>query len=70
MRRKNTRTAWEIDISGPDGNAFRIMGVVKNWCKQLGWKHKDIIEEMMKGDYEHLLMTVERYFPDVVFLED
>lgn len=25
----------EIDLTGPDGNAFALMGQVKGWCKQM-----------------------------------
>lgn len=25
----------EIDLTGPDGNAFTLMGQVKGWCKQM-----------------------------------
>ena len=26
----------EIDLTGPDGNAYYILGVAKNLCKQVG----------------------------------
>ena len=26
-----------IDLTGPDGNAFALMGMVQNFGRQLGW---------------------------------
>ena len=42
-----------VDLTGPDGNAFALMGLANRLAKQLGFKSPT--EEMMKGDYEHLL---------------
>ncbi len=58
----------EIDLTGPDGNAFALMGHAKNFCKQLDRDSKPIIEDMMAGDYEHLLEVFEREFGDFVTL--
>ena len=43
----------EIDLTGPDGNAYYILGVAKNLCKQVGIDYKPIMDEMMSGDYEN-----------------
>ena len=55
--------------TGPDGNAFVLMGMAKNFAKQLGKDGKAIAEEMMAGDYEHLLFVFDREFGDYVILE-
>lgn len=61
-------TQIEIDLTGPDGNAFSLMGYVKVWSKSLGIDSKPIITDMMSGDYEHLLSVIEKHFGDYVIL--
>jgi hypothetical protein len=56
-----------IDLTGPDGNAFALMGLAKRLAKQLGFKSP--VEEMMQGDYEHLLEVFDKNFGDYVILE-
>jgi len=73
IRSKEERTGpIIIDLTGPDGNAFALMGYAKNFAKQLGWdktKYHDLINEMMSGDYEHLLQVFDREFGTFVILE-
>jgi hypothetical protein len=59
----------EIDLTGPQGNAFVLLGYVKQLGKQLHWdaeKIKKIQDEMMDSDYEHLLAVLDREFGDFV----
>lgn len=58
----------EIDLTGPDGNAFVLMGIAKKLAKLKGIDVVALIEEMMSGDYEHLLAVFEREFGDRVIL--
>ena len=58
-----------IDLTGPDGNAFALMGYAKNFSRQLGIDSKPIIKDMMSGDYEHLLEVFDKYFGAFVILE-
>lgn len=58
----------EIDLTGPDGNAFVLMGIAKNLAKQLKLDGEMITKEMMLGDYEDLLNTMERYFGDHIIM--
>ena len=58
----------EIDLTGPDGNAFVLMGYASKWAKQLGLDSKKIQEEMTSGDYENLIGVIEKYFGDYVTL--
>ena len=58
-----------IDLTGPDGNAFVLLGKATNLAKQLKFDAKKITTEMMEGDYEHLLKTFDRYFGSFVILE-
>lgn len=61
-----------IDLTGPDGNAFVLIGIATKFCRELGWdkaKAQDLINEMIDGDYEHLLGAFDREFGDFVILE-
>ena len=71
MIREKTRNTGPvvIDLTGPDGNAFALMGYANRFAKQLNLNGKEITNEMMQGDYEHLLETFDKYFGSVVILE-
>lgn len=69
IRTKQAPKELVIDLTGPDGNAFVLMGTAVNLAKQLGKDGKAIREEMMAGDYEHLLSVFDREFGDYVILE-
>jgi hypothetical protein len=58
----------EIDLTGPDGNAFALMGHAKKFSRQLGIDSTPIIKDMMSGDYEHLLEVFEENFGSFVTL--
>tara|TARA_Y100000389_G_scaffold84438_1_gene81094 strand:- start:1997 stop:2218 length:222 start_codon:yes stop_codon:yes gene_type:complete len=58
----------EIDLTGPDGNAFALMGYAKNFSRQLGIDSKPIIKDMMSGDYENLIEVFEKNFGEFVTL--
>jgi len=55
-----------VDLTGPDGNAFALMGLASRLAKQLGFKSPTA--EMMEGDYEHLLEVFDKNFGDFVTL--
>lgn len=73
IRQKEERTGpIVIDLTGPDGNAFALIGYAKRFGQQLGWdsgKCQDLVNEMMDGDYEHLLQVFDREFGVFVILE-
>lgn len=61
----------EIDLTGPDGNAFVLMGYARRFGKNLGYddlKIERIIEEMTLTDYEGLIYTFNREFGEFVIL--
>ena len=58
-----------IDITGPDGNAFALMGYASRFARQLGLDGSTITKEMRSGDYENLLQVFDKYFGDYVILE-
>lgn len=59
--RKNEKTV--INLNGPQGNAFYLMGVVqstftKSGARELG---QSIVKQMMEGDYENLIRLFDLY---------
>jgi hypothetical protein len=58
----------EIDLTGPDGNAFVLLGYAKNLAKQLALDSKKIQSEMMAGDYENLIKVFDKHFGEFVTL--
>ena len=56
-----------VDLTGPDGNAFALMGLASRLAKQLGIESPT--DEMMSGDYENLLEVFDKNFGDFVILE-
>lgn len=62
------QTKLEIDLTGPDGNAFVLIGYASKLSKQLGLDSTKVQTEMMGGDYEHLLQTFDKYFGEYVTL--
>jgi hypothetical protein len=58
----------EIDLNGPQGNAFPLMGYATDLAKQLDIDPNKVLDEMQSGDYENLLQVFEKYFGDYVIL--
>lgn len=57
-----------VDLSGPDGNAYVILGYAKNFCKQLDLDFEPIRKEMTSSDYENLIEVFDRYFGEYIDL--
>jgi len=49
-----------IDLSGPHGNVFYIMGRAKVVAMDKGINPVPILEDMRSGDYDHTLDVVEK----------
>ena len=58
-----------IDLTGPDGNAFALLGYADRFAKQLGLDSVTIKAEMMNGDYENLIKVFDEWFGYFVILE-
>ena len=61
-----------IDLTGPDGNAFALMGYARRFARQLGYSKEDqdqLLELMTSGDYENLLEVFDDHFGSFVILE-
>jgi hypothetical protein len=63
IRKKTNKERPLIDLSGPQGNAFYLIAVVDKTFRRSGAPElgQSIIEEMKKGDYEHLVKTFDLY---------
>jgi len=66
IKKKVDNGKIEIDLTGPQGNAYYILGVAKNLCKQVGVDFKPIMDEMTSGDYENLIEVFDKKFGSVV----
>lgn len=70
-QKSSTQYPIIIDLTGPDGNAFALIAYAKRFATQLGWSDRgsSLIDEMMSGDYEHLLEVFDKAFGEYVILE-
>ena len=58
-----------IDLTGPQGNAFFLLGQAEQYARDLGLDGDQIITEMKLGNYENLVAVFDHYFGDYVILE-
>ena len=61
-----------INLDGPEGNAFSLMGSAKYLAREVGYSHDEIdtmITKMTSGDYKKLVKTFDEYFDGYVVLE-
>ena len=68
IKSKKESFGIEIDLTGPQGNAFFLLGTASNLCKQLGYDDKPVLEDMKAGDYENLISVFDKHFGDFVTL--
>jgi len=68
IKSKKQSLGISIDLTGPDGNAFVLIGTASKLAKQLGLDGKAIQAEMMKGDYENLVKVFDKHFGHFVTL--
>ena len=57
-----------IDLTGPEGNAFHLLGLAKKWGDALNMDTSEIISQMRSGDYENLVSVFDKYFGHFVTL--
>ena len=58
----------QLDLTGPDGNAFVLLGHARTLSKHLHLDFKPIQEEMTAGDYDNLVNVFDEYFGEYVDL--
>ena len=59
-----------IDLQGPQGTAFALMGYADDFLRQMGRRDEfnAMRTDMMSGDYNNLLDIFEKNFGDYVTL--
>ena len=69
--KRPTAQKIEIDLRGPEGNAFALMAIANKIGKQLGL-HPDergaINAEMMSSDYDNLIKVMDKHFGDFIIM--
>ena len=71
IKQKPQTTGIEIDLTGPQGNAYSLMGTAKKIGKQIGMSDsyiKEMLDKMMSSDYENLIKVFDDEFGSVVTL--
>ena len=68
--KKSTINDIVIDLTGPDGNVFVLMGYASSIGRKLGMgpETDNIIEDMMSGDYENAVTVFDNAFGDFITL--
>ena len=59
-----------VDLTGPDGNAFALIGMVYEICEEIDRNPNRIVRDMKSGDYENLVEVFKQSFEHLVELED
>ena len=65
---KNGKPSYKvinIDLNGPDGNAFVLLSKAKEWAHSVGMskeKWQDIFNQCTNGDYENLINILNKHF--------
>ena len=58
-------TKPRVKLLGEDGNAFRILGACKKAADKAKWtpdQWKVVRDDMMSGNYDHLLQVATQHF--------
>lgn len=58
----------KLDLTGPDGNAYALMGYAQQFSRQMNIDPEPIIKRMKSGDYENLLKVFDEEFGEFVDL--
>jgi hypothetical protein len=71
IKRKRQSRKIELDLTGPQGNAYVLLGTAQRLMRDLDYSktEEDAIMIMLKaGDYEHLVKTFDECFGEYVDL--
>ena len=68
IKKLKNRSRLEIDLTGPDGNAFALLGYAKGLCASLDMDFKPLKDKMTSGDYENLVKVFDDTFGSFVTL--
>ena len=68
LKKRLNTGKMSIDLTGPEGNAFCLLGYAKKLSRELNFDANVITEEMKQGDYDHLVETFDKHFGEYVTL--
>lgn len=57
-----------IDLTGPEGNAYNLLGLARFLSEMMDKNAEDVVERMKDGDYENLVQVFDQEFGDLVIL--
>ena len=66
--KKSKQREIVIDLTGPDGNVFVLMGYARRFARDLGLDGNKIISKMQSSDYENAVQVFDKYFGSFVIL--
>ena len=61
---KYSEIEMDIDLDGPEGNAFHIISMAKKSMVEIGVSSaeiKEFVKDAMSGDYDHVKHTIEKW---------
>lgn len=59
-----------INLTGPKGNIFYILGLVKKLSKELNYDFNKIHNEVLNGNYTNAIKVIEKYFGEyIIFIK-
>ncbi len=66
MKKECLQRGVEIDLTGPDGNAFSLLGYASRWSfagmQASGRSKAEILDDMQSKDYDHLVEVMDNEF--------
>ena len=72
IRKRVEKFETIINLDGPDGNAFNLIGLAIRIMRDSRMTEEEIspiVKEMKSSDYKNLVMTFDSYFKGSVILE-
>lgn len=64
-----TATTPVINLDGPNGKSFILLGYAAIYAEELGLDKKSILSEMTLSTYGGMIQTFEKHFGHYVILE-
>lgn len=58
----------KIDLRGPQGNVFFLIGSARRYAGQLGLDVEAITADMTSSDYDHAVEVFDKHFGSVIDL--
>ena len=68
IKKKQKKGVIEVDLTGPQGNAYYLLGFASQLSKQLGMDKDAVLKEMQSSNYENLIKVFDKHFGSFVIL--